>query len=285
MARHRTFQTRCPYCKWDVRGTRQEVQAHLNGCIQEKLDAILARIDRQPTNRTSAESSRTTFAAPSPELEALALHSDTSGYDDQDMENDDQFQYCDYHDCMDWTLSGPVELQEVTNPIPDQDEQPVAMATDGSTAEVTRESPTMAELFDSFGEYNIPDTPITEEESIAASIDLYALAVQHGVPRECFDAFISRVNKYTKGKVLPLRSHYRSRKALRESFPITTKPYQVCPKGCKLFTDDDETTECIHCHAARFEEGSDKPASTMQYLPLKDQLALLTLGRAKRIQG
>ena len=57
------------------------------------------------------------------------------------------------------------------------------------------------------------------------------------------------------------------------SFPVKRRAYDVCRKGCQMFTDDD-TLYCS-CGESRFEEGSRKPKAQMQQLSICQQLTSL----------
>ena len=55
-------------------------------------------------------------------------------------------------------------------------------------------------------------------------------------------------------------------------FPVKEQRYHACPDGCGLFLQQDEATQC-KCGAARYRDAARTiPATTMAYLPLKDQL-------------
>ncbi|KAG2221666.1 hypothetical protein INT45_002704 [Circinella minor] len=94
---------------------------------------------------------------------------------------------------------------------------------------------------------------------------------------------IDRINCFTYGKLPPLLSYNLSKQHLRNSFPVKPIICPICPNGCKMYLPDDKATDCTHCSAARYKEGSTtEPAKLMQQLPLKEQLALLVSDKKTR---
>ncbi|KAI8376572.1 uncharacterized protein BYT42DRAFT_639026 [Radiomyces spectabilis] len=83
------------------------------------------------------------------------------------------------------------------------------------------------------------------------------------------------INNYTDGLLSLLLSYHCSRNALRRSYPIQPKIYDVCRNGCKMYQAGEDSLACTHCQEPRFKADLCTPAMTMQQLSLKEQLALL----------
>ena len=112
-----------------------------------------------------------------------------------------------------------------------------------------------------------------EDNHINASIDIFVLMVKGTGGKTLYDAVITRINRFTNGYLPPLYSYSKSRVALRKTYGIEPIEYDVCPKGCKMFANNDDSTKC-HCESSRYKNGTNIAHQTMIYLPLKEQLAI-----------
>ena len=144
------------------------------------------------------------------------------------------------------------------------------MNTDRPTP--TADSPELIDM----REYHI------EEEHIQCSLDLYAMAVEAGVPRETWNAMIKRINSFTNGVRPKLYSYQRAQNELRRRYPVKPQLYDVCPDGCKMFENDDTTDVCEFCGKHQFKDETTTPVKQVLQLPLKQQLALLIKDRESR---
>ncbi|KAG2208192.1 hypothetical protein INT45_010943, partial [Circinella minor] len=213
-----------------------------------------------------------------PEKDANTVVEDVNYYYDQGSQDD-------YDDYMDF---GSINYSPEDEFIPQQQsdiqhdgttvEQP-SIFTMASSSSHTGLSHSSAEPPSTFATQivdpaEIRDVPYIEEDHVAASIDIYASAVKYGASRQLFDEIVNRVNKYIDGRLPPLLSYFRSRNALRSSYPVQPKEFHVCQRGCMLHKDDDTSKFCNHCKEPKYREDGVTPVATMKYLPLKEQLTL-----------
>lgn len=112
-------------------------------------------------------------------------------------------------------------------------------------------------------------------EELIASTKLFIAVLTHGVSRKLFDVFIKIFNNYI-GACLPhLASYYRSRKAVRDHFPLKSTIHVVCPKGCMMMTPETlDNNECHHCHQS-FLLPDGQPKRVIEQLSLHAQLEII----------
>ena len=79
----------------------------------------------------------------------------------------------------------------------------------------------------------------------------------------------------------PLLTPYKAEKTIMQIYPIKGKSYDICKKGCKLFSVDEYV--CNFCGENRYKNPTQKiPKNTMTYLPLSSQLATFISNREIR---
>ena len=68
-------------------------------------------------------------------------------------------------------------------------------------------------------------------------------------------------------------SLYRTNKLADKVYPVSSKEFDCCINGCKMYYNDDTSSECFSCRQPRYNK-EHKPRSTVSILPLAEQLAL-----------
>lgn len=118
------------------------------------------------------------------------------------------------------------------------------------------------------------------DDSTKFSLELHALLTRRGLSRDPFDEVIKMVNNYMQQhapQAPTLLSAYLNEKLAGDTYPVTSKSYDMCCNGCKLFGPNDDAEECTLCDknngTPRWVDG--KPAQQATYLSIAEQLALL----------
>ncbi|KAI8140243.1 hypothetical protein BJV82DRAFT_231697 [Fennellomyces sp. T-0311] len=128
------------------------------------------------------------------------------------------------------------------------------------------------------------------------SLDLLKVIEDFNIPRSAYERLVKFVNWVItlRGgfditnpcqEFITLLSPYLTENLLTSLYPVAKQEYDICSSGCHLFLDDDEASNCPNpkCQKARYRDAVQKKAySTMQYLPLSDQLASLISNEATR---
>lgn len=124
-----------------------------------------------------------------------------------------------------------------------------------------------------------------DEPHVKASVDLYRYFVEHGAPRALYESVIERVNTYIGDRATHLCSHYLAGKHLERSYPILPNTYDMCVKGCYMFSSDDDhgRDRCPYCRTERLNPKG-APLRTIKQLSLSAQLALLVRNKTTREQ-
>lgn len=81
-------------------------------------------------------------------------------------------------------------------------------------------------------------------------------------------------------------SPYLARKRMKSLHPVETQLVDMCRKGCRLYKQDSEDTECEHCHMPRYDETmvGKVPYKQLRILPLGAQItALLSNDRMREL--
>ncbi|CDH61024.1 predicted protein [Lichtheimia corymbifera JMRC:FSU:9682] len=121
------------------------------------------------------------------------------------------------------------------------------------------------------------------------SIQVHQYLRKHGLARDRFDGLVKILNGFL-GKnapnTSPLLSHHRSRTHALKTYPVSQQLYGVCPKGCKLYVEGDDTEQCTLRQGPPTpgyrEDG--KPIMQMTYLPLIEQPSLMIYDPEVRYQ-
>lgn len=124
------------------------------------------------------------------------------------------------------------------------------------------------------------------DDSSKFSLELHAYLTRRGLSRDAFDGAVKMINNYMQQyapAAPPLMSAYLNQKLANDSYPVTSKNYDVCRNGCKLFGPGDDDQECTLCDrngTSRLVDGA--PVQQATYLSVIQQLALLLYDKEVR---
>ncbi|KAG2224396.1 hypothetical protein INT45_002935 [Circinella minor] len=271
----------CQFCQKYISSNFEPKRIHLDRCLKKHFDSIEsmpsqlgASLFMPSSNNINLQSNPTCMSTDQKPLSPLDVIDNTSNILVQDY-HEDSYQW-------DHSSSGPKDFEDDDESIAADDEtlRPIQLPSNPNFSSIFAPSsvtkPATKQTPNKIPHYDFrTNTNHFMNNHIQTSIDLYALAVEYGAPRELFKRMINRINRFTDGKLPPLLSYNLSKQYLRNSFSVKPIICPICPNGCKMYLPGDKATDCTHCSTARYKEGSTtEPVKIMQQLSLKGQLAL-----------